>query len=138
MVGFPGETDADFNTLYDFIATHAPDHVGVFSYSKEDGTPAAKLKGQVPAKIKKERHEKLGKLHLANTLLRNQGYVGKTMQVVYEGIDFNKELFYGRTELNCPDIDTLVYFKGETAELGQTYNVRITGVDGYDLIGETD
>jgi len=135
MVGFPTESDEEFNTLYNFTKTYAPDLVGIFSYSKEDGTPAAKLKGQITAKIKKERHDKLAKLHYQNTLARNNNYIGKTLPVVYEGIDFNKNLFYGRTEYNAPDIDTKVFFTTDFADLGQTYNVKITTTDGYDLVG---
>ena len=136
MVGFPTETDDEFNTLYNFTKEFAPDHVGIFSYSKEDGTPAAKLKGQVHAKLKKQRHEKLAELHYQNVLKRGNAYIGKTLSVVYEGIDFNKNLFYGRTEYNAPDVDTQVYFTGDFCDLGQEYNVTITGTDGYDLVGK--
>ena len=138
MVGFPSETDKEFDRLYNFVKTYALDHVGAFMYSQEEGTPAAKLPNQVEEAVKLERFSALGTLHLDNTLKRNKMQVGKTLPVVYEGIDFDKNLFYGRTEYNAPDIDTLVYFKGEFADVGKVYNVKITDFDQYDLVGEME
>jgi len=136
MVGFPQETELEFNNLYNFIKKYKPTHTGIFSYSKEGGTVAAKLKGQVSKVAKNKRHKKLAQLHLENVVKYNKSQIGKTLAVVYEGIDFDKNLFYGRTEHNAPDIDTLVYFSGKKAELGETYKVKITDYKDYDLIGK--
>jgi ribosomal protein S12 methylthiotransferase len=136
MVGFPGETESEFSTLYDFIGEYRPHHVGVFAYSKEAGTPSAKLTGHVKKSEKLRRVNALGELHLKNTRERNQKTVGKILSVVYEGIDYDRNLFIGRPEFSAPEIDTYVYFKGAFADVGKTYDVKITGYEGYDLLGE--
>lgn len=135
MVGFPGETETDFAELYAFIETYRPDHVGVFAYSDEE-TPSARLRDKVPEDVKWERVERIGRLHLANTAARNGALVGRTLRVLYEDIDYERNMFRGRTEQNAPDIDTSVFFTADFAEAGQVYDVRITAADGYDLIGE--
>jgi len=138
MVGFPTESDKEFNTLCDFVKTCRPDHIGVFEYSKENGTVAGGLKGQISNKVKKERYNTVGELHLKNSIAYNKLQTGKTLAVRYEGIDFDKNLFYGRSEYNAPDIDTLVYFSGEFADIGNMYNVKITDYENYDLVGELE
>ncbi len=136
MVGFPGETEDNFRTLYAFIAQYAPQHVGVFAYSKEDGTPAAKLKEQVSKKIKRSRVDAIGALHLQNCERHNRAMIGRTLQVLYEDIDYERGMFVGRSEFDAPEIDTKVYFSADFVEVGEYYDVKITGYDGYDLIGE--
>lgn len=136
MVGFPQETEENFAVLHDFIAEYAPEHVGVFAYSKEDGTPAARLRGQIPKRLKKQRVDAIGKLHLHNRELHNQAMIGKTLRVLYEDIDYDKNLFVGRSEYDAPDVDTKVYFTADFAEAGEYYDVKITGYEGYDLLGE--
>jgi len=136
MVGFPGETEDDFSALCDFVALYKPAHIGVFAFSKEDGTAAAKLKGAVSSKVKQERVNKLGKLHLENCRERNETIVGKEVEVLYEEIDFDKNMFVGRMEYDAPDIDTKVYFTGDFADVGNMYKVKITGYEDYDLLGE--
>ena len=136
MVGFPSETDAEFNNLCDFVKDYRPDHVGVFAYSKEDDTPSAKLKPQISAEVKRNRVKILGELHLQNCRVQNAKAVGKTVKAVYEGIDYERGLFIGRTEYNAPDIDTVIYFTGDFADIGKTYDVKITGYEDYDLLGE--
>ncbi|MCL2797235.1 MAG: MiaB/RimO family radical SAM methylthiotransferase [Firmicutes bacterium] len=135
MVGFPSETDSEFENLCTFVKKVNPDHVGVFAYSREAGTPSAKLKPQIPAKIKRERVKMLAGLHLLNCLERNAAAVGITVKVTYEGIDYNRNLFIGRTEYNAPEIDTVVRFSAPFADIGKTYEVRVTGFEGYDLVG---
>jgi ribosomal protein S12 methylthiotransferase len=136
MVGFPSETDEQFNELCDFVKEYKLEHVGIFAYSKEDDTPSAKLKGQIPARTKLKRVKILGELNEQNVIEYNKSQIGKTLEVVYEDIDYERGLFVGRTEQNAPDIDTLVYFSGDFADVGNKYYVKITGYDGYDLIGE--
>lgn len=136
MVGFPQETEENFRSLYDFLAEYAPEHVGVFAYSKEDGTAAARLKGQLPKKVKAQRADAIGALHLRNREAHNRALLGKTLTVLYEDIDYEKSMFVGRSEYDAPDIDTKVYFTADFVEAGEYYRVKITGCDGYDLIGE--
>ena len=137
MVGFPGETEEDFKELYDFIAKYKLTHVGFFAYSKEDGTPSAKMPDQIPEKIKQKRLIKLIKLQRKIVAENNKQFIGKTLNVVVEGIDYDKAMFFGRSEYQAPEIDTVVYFKSKTdLNVGSIYNIKITKVRGYDLVGE--
>ncbi len=136
MVGFPQETEECFENLKAFIAEYKPEHVGVFAYSKEDGTPSAKLKGHLSKRVKAERVEAIGELHLKNRMEHNKSILGKTLEVLYEDIDYDRNMFAGRTEYDAPDIDTKVFFTADFVEAGEYYKVKITGYDGYDLLGE--
>lgn len=138
MVGFPGETEEDFKELYNFIKTYKLDHVGFFAYSKEDGTPAGRMHNQIPEKIKKKRLVSLVRLQKKIVAENNKKLVGKTLDVCYEGIDYHKGLFFGRSQYQSPEIDTICYFKSDAiAEIGSVYKVKIKKVRGYDLVGET-
>lgn len=136
IVGFPGETDEQFLELSDFISEYEPEHIGVFAYSREDGTPAARMKDQVPASVKRKRVNALGRLAKKLAEKRNASLVGKTLDVIYEDIDYDRNMFVGRTEADAPDIDGLVRFTGDFCDVGNVYKVRITGYSGYDLLGE--
>ena len=137
MVGFPGETDADFKELYEFIKKYKLTHVGFFAYSKEDGTPAGKMKDQIPEKIKQKRLVELVRLQKKIVAENNKKMIGKVINICYEGIDYEKGLFFGRSQYQSPEIDNICYFKSETlTEIGSIYKVKITKVKGYDLIGE--
>ena len=136
MVGFPGETEEDFKLLCDFTKEYKPARVGIFAYSKEEGTPSCKLKGQIPKSVKLKRVNALGKIYLDCVRQRNAALVGKTVEVLYEDMDYDRGLFVGRTQYDAPDIDANVYFSGDFADVGNFYDVKITGFDGYDLIGE--
>lgn len=138
MVGFPGETEEDFRLLCDFTEKYKPARVGIFAYSKEEGTPSCKLKGQIPKSVKLKRVNALGKIYLDCVKKRNAELVGKTIEVVYEDMDYDRGCFVGRTQYDAPEIDANVYFTGDFADVGNFYNVRITGYDGYDLIGEIE
>ncbi len=136
MTGFPGETEQQFEEACEFIKDYAPDHVGIFAYSKEEDTPSYKLKGHITKSEKLKRVNKLGKIHFANVLAKNKRLVNTVQKVLYEDIDFDRNAFVGRTQYSSPDIDTKVYFTGEFADVGNVYDVKITAVDGYDLVGE--
>lgn len=136
MVGFPSETQQQFERLCDFVTEFKPDHVGVFAYSKEEDTPSAKIKGHLSDEIKMERVNVLGAITEKNAFERNNSFVGKIIPVLYEDIDYDKGMFVGRMQYDAPEIDTVVYFSGEFADVGEFYNVKITSCDGYDLIGE--
>ena len=138
MVGFPSETEEQFENLCAFAKEYKLDHVGVFAYSKEDDTASAKIKGHLDDQIKMERVDVLGAILEKNNCEANEKFVGKTVKVLYEDIDYEKNMFVGRTQYNAPEIDSVVYFTGEFADIGEFYNVKITAVDGYDLIGEIE
>lgn len=137
MVGFPGETDKDFAELVDFVKKYKLDQVGFFAYSKEEGTVAAKMPNQVDEKTKNKRllaiMKEAEKVQKANL----RAMVGKTVDVVYEDIDYDRELFVGRSQYQAPEIDNLIYFKSKDfVDVGGMYPVKITRVMGCDLKGE--
>lgn len=137
IVGFPGETEDDFKQIEELVSTGLIDYAGFFAYSREKGTLAYKMKDQVPYKIKKAREKVLSKMQSAIIEKRHNAYVGKTLSVIYEGIDYNKGKFYGRPEYNAPDIDTKVYFTSDfPLEVGEVYQVKITK-GGFNPIGKT-
>ena len=137
IVGFPGETEDDFKQIEELVSTGLIDYAGFFAYSREKGTLAYKMKDQVPYKIKKTREKVLSKMQSAIIEKRHNAYVGKTLSVIYEGIDYNKGKFYGRPEYNAPDIDTKVYFTSDfPLEVGEVYQVKITK-GGFNPIGKT-
>lgn len=136
MVGFPGETEEDFDLLMDFTKRFKPYNLGVFAYSKEKDTPSAKLKGQLPKSEKLKRVRLLGDLNLENVRESNSSAIGKTFEVLYEDVDYDRGLFKGRTQYDAPDIDRTVFFKADFVEAGNFYKVKITGFDDYDLLGE--
>ncbi len=136
MVGFPTETERQFETLCGFVGRSNLENVGIFAYSTEEDTPSAKLKPRVPKSVKAKRVNALGKLQLDNVRKRNASMIGKVEQVLYEDIDYDKNMFVGRTQQNAPDIDSVVYFTADFVDVGSVYKVKITGYEDYDLIGE--
>lgn len=137
IVGFPGETQEQFEELEEFIGAGNVDYAGFFTYSKEEGTLASKMKGQVLQKVKKERANRLSKLQCAVVINNHQKYLNQVVKVVYEGIDYNKNKFYGRIEQNAPDIDTKVFFTSSfPLDVGEYYDVKITKAD-FNIYGET-
>ena len=140
MVGFPGETEEDYLEIEKFIQSHPMQNVGFFAYSREEGTASYNYPNQVDEKTKQKRLIKLIKLQkkIARDL-NKQKFVGKTIEVVYEGIDYEKQRFFGRSQYQAPEIDTVVYFKSsEPIPLGAHVNVKITGTKDYDLQGVKD
>lgn len=139
MVGFPGETEEDFNQLVNFIQKYKLMHVGFFAYSKEEDTTAANFVDQVSDDVKTKRLLKLMRIQqkIANEI--NKSFVGKTIEVCYEGIDYERQLFFGRSQYQTPEADTLVFFKSKKPiDIGKFYKVKITKVKGYDLQGEVE
>jgi ribosomal protein S12 methylthiotransferase len=132
IVGYPGETEAEFQALYDFLQEMRFDRAGAFQFSFEAGTPSAPLGDPVPAAVKEERYQRLMELQQGISLQVNQSYVGKTLDVLIEGR--NKDLSVGRSYRDAPEIDGLVLAEG-TAEIGSIVPVRITGAMVYDLSG---
>ena len=137
MVGFPGETDEDYNEIVKLITKHPMQNVGFFAYSREEGTASYNMPNQVDEKTNQKRLINLVKVQkrIAKELNKKQ-FVGKTIEVVYEGIDYAKQRFFGRSQYQAPEVDTVVYFKSsEPANLGKYYKVKVTGTKDYDLQG---
>jgi ribosomal protein S12 methylthiotransferase len=134
IVGYPGETEAEFETLLDFVPKIRFDRVGVFLYSSEEGTAAAALADSMPEAIKIERYERLMALQQPISLEINQGQVGRTFDVLIEGQ--GDGLSVGRSYRDAPEIDGLVLIPGDLP-VGEIVPTHITGAMAYDLFGET-
>jgi ribosomal protein S12 methylthiotransferase len=133
IVGYPGETESEFQELLDLVAKSRFDRVGVFQYSSEEGTAAAALPDLVPDEIKAERHDRLMALQQRISLEKNQDQVGRTLDVLVEGE--GDGLSVGRSYRDAPEIDGLVLLPGDVA-VGEMVPVRISGAMEYDLIGD--
>lgn len=137
IVGFPGETEEDFNILYDFVKEMRFDRLGVFTYSQEEGTPAAKYEDQIDEKVKVKRRDAIMALQHGISQELTAAKVGKVMKVLIEGKITDEDVYIGRTYQDAPDIDGEVFveYEGELIS-GDYVNVRITEANDYDLIGE--
>jgi len=137
IVGFPGETLDDFSTLMRFVEATQFDRLGVFCYSREEGTPAADMPEQVSERIKRERYRKLMRTQARLSFKRNRALIGKCEQVIIEGFSEETELLLkGRSSRQAPDIDGQVYITSGTANIGDIVTLKITDSSDYDLIGE--
>ena len=134
IVGFPGETDAHFEHLLSFVERHEFDHVGVFTFSPEVGTPAATLPDPVDQAVMDHRRDRLMQAQQPISLRRNQAEVGKTVEVLVEQIHPGTGQMIGRSARYAPDVDGLVYLTGQAA-LGQLATAQIAAADVYDLYG---
>jgi ribosomal protein S12 methylthiotransferase len=132
IVGYPGETEAHFEALLDFVQEIRFDRVGVFLYSPEEGTAAAGLPDPVPEEIQVERHDRLMALQQGISLEINQAQVGRTLDLLAEGRGDGMSV--GRTYRDAPEIDGLVLVPGDLP-VGEIAPVRITGAMEYDLTG---
>ncbi|WBW94846.1 30S ribosomal protein S12 methylthiotransferase RimO [Oceanirhabdus sp. W0125-5] len=134
IVGFPGETDEDFTELYEFIKDVKFDRVGVFKYSKEEGTEAYNMEDQIEEDIKIEREEKLMLLQQEISYDKNQSLIGETFKVIVD--NFDGEVYVGRNFGMAPEVDGDVIIScEEELTLGSFINVKITGAMEYDLVG---
>ncbi|KAF0219782.1 MAG: ribosomal protein S12 [Geobacteraceae bacterium] len=137
IVGFPGETEEDFKKLLHFVEETQFDRLGVFCYSREEGTPAAEMPDQVSERIKRERYKKLMRVQARVSFKRNRRLIDTIEQVIVEGFSEETELLLkGRSSRQAPDIDGLVYITAGEARVGDIVNLRITDSSDYDLIGE--
>ena len=135
IVGFPGETDDDFNELLGFVNFAKLDRVGAFTYSKEEGTPAANLEGQISEDIKQDRFERLmmEQMGISEELLNSK--VGKVLEVLIEEKADDKT-YIGRSEYDAPEIDTEVIFTSDRElEIGSFVKVFIEDSQEYELLG---
>jgi ribosomal protein S12 methylthiotransferase len=146
IVGYPGETEAEFEELLDFVRDLQFDRVGAFTYSFEEGTPSAVLLGHLPEELKRERFEALMEAQQGISLARNQTLVGRTLDVLVEGSGpvqdernrpTKRVVSVGRTYRDAPEIDGMVFIEGELP-VGEIIPVRISGAMVHDLIGTVD
>ena len=141
IVGFPGETKENFEELLEFVKDTKFDKLGTFMYSKEEGTPAAKLPNQIHGNTKKARYNKImeSQQEISKQILEEK--IGKTYKILVEDISFDKKYLIGRTMQDVPEEDGLVYIKkdknlNENKVLNNFVNCKIIDVSNYDLIGE--
>ena len=137
ITGFPGETEDEFEELRAFLRETRFERLGVFAYSREEGTPAYDLPDQIPEKLKRKRYDALmreqRKIHTAY----NRAQVGKTLAVVCEGYDTVSESYYGRSYADAPDIDGRVFFSApRRVREGELVRVEVSEVLDYDLVGK--
>ena len=138
MVGFPGETQEDFEELYNFIKEYKVDRLGAFTYSKEDNTPAEKLKDQIHPNTKKSRYNKVMELQQLISKEKMKDTIGKEYEVLIETKTFDGKYYVGRSYEDVPDIDGLIYIKNNFKENleGKFIKCKITNVKEYDKIGK--
>lgn len=137
ITGFPGETEKDFEELKDFIIKAKFDRLGVFTYSQEEGTPAAEMPGQVPEDVKEARRNEIMEIQQGIAFEKSQSLIGMEMDVIVCGYLPEDEVYICRTYMDAPDVDGYVFIpSGWQLMSGDFIKVKITGSEGYDLVGE--
>ncbi|MBR3039067.1 MAG: 30S ribosomal protein S12 methylthiotransferase RimO [Lachnospiraceae bacterium] len=136
ITGFPGETEEDFITLYNFVDEMEFDRLGVFAYSKEEGTPAALMENQIPDSVKEQRKDELLMLQQEIAFEKAEEKVGSSFDVIVEGKLTGEDTYVTRTYMDAPDVDGYLFLH-TTAELesGDIVRANVTGCNEYDLIG---
>ena len=135
IVGFPGESEHSFQVLKDFLEEMQFDHVGVFTYSIENGTPAQILGDPIPQEVKEARRQELMTLQAGISYQKNQKLCGKVLNMLVEGVDQENGVLIGRTYRDAPEIDGLVIAEG-TGDVGELLPVRLTAAMQHDLFGQ--
>ncbi len=137
ITGFPGETEADFNTLAEFVQEQKFDHLGCFAYSAEEGTPAAGFPDQIPEEVRQHRADLLMEQQQTIVEAKHNARIGAVCTAVVEGYDKWAECYFGRTAADAPDIDGKVFFhSAEKLTIGTYVTIRLTEVLDYDFVGE--
>jgi len=137
IVGFPGETEKEFNELLNFIKEVKFERLGAFSYSREEGTPAYNFKNQVPEEIKAKRLDLIMSAQREVSAGVNNKFLGKTLEVLIDEEDNN--MYLGRTQYDAPEVDGLVYVKSkQRLQAGDFVKVKINDTLEYDLVGEVE
>jgi len=136
IVGFPGETEEDFQRLCDFVREIKFDRLGVFTYSNEDDTPATRLPDHVDEETKEKRANILMEIQREIAAERNSRFVGKVIPVLIERYEGRNDIYVGRSQYDAPEIDGEVFVTGYKGELGKIVQVKITHSYEYDLAGE--
>jgi ribosomal protein S12 methylthiotransferase len=137
IVGFPGETDADYKELSSFIQNYKLDRVGIFTYSAEEGTVAAKMENQVAENIKVKRKDDLMKIQSKISLEKNKMLIGEKLSIIIEGMS-KENKYYGRSYGDAPEIDQTIFVENfsDKIEIGSIVQVLITRAYTYDLVGD--
>lgn len=138
ITGFPGEDQDDFSSLKDFVKEYKFDRLGVFEFSREEGTAAYNLDHQLSEKIKAERKEEIMQLQQEISLAKNREFIGQKIEVIIEAKD--KENYLARSRYDAPEIDNQIYIpiKNHNLEIGAIYQAEIKKAFHYDLIGEIE
>lgn len=137
IVGFPGETEEEFQELLEFVREQRFDRVGCFMYSPEDNTAGGKMADQIDEETKQRRHDELMEMQMEISRDKHRAFIGKTIPVLVEGLSEETELLLqGRMSQQAPEIDGVVLINDGQAEVGQIVQVRITDSHDYDLVGE--
>lgn len=137
IVGFPGETEEDFNLLLDFLAEAKLQHCGIFQFSAEEGTAAYSMPEQISDEIKNQRYDQAMLLQQQISFAHQQKLIGRKLEVLIEGRSDESELvIVGRHRHQAPDVDGLVYIGNKQANIGDLVNVKIIQAHPYDLVGE--
>ena len=137
IVGFPGETDEQFEELLDFVKEYSFDRVGCFQYSIEEGTKAGTMAHQVDEEVKQQRYDRLMQVQQKISGQRSKAMIGQVIPVLIEGYSEETDLLLkGRTSQQAPEIDGIIYINEGVAEIGQIVPVKITDSHDYDLVGE--
>jgi ribosomal protein S12 methylthiotransferase len=137
IAGFPGETDEQFLELYDFVEKVKFDRLGVFTYSREEDTAAARLPNQILEDVKEDRRDKIMLLQRDISLKKNMDKTGKIYDILIEEKVENENVYVGRTEFDAPEIDGVVYISSDSElDIGEFVRAKIIDALEYDLIGE--
>ncbi len=137
IAGFPRESEQAFDNLVEFLKNAKLFNAGFFKYSKEDGTAASRLDGQIAGTVKTKRYKKLYSVQKQVVKENHKSLIGRTFKVVAEGFDDEQLVYYGRAYFNAPDIDGKIYFfSADEVEYGKYYDIEIIKATGYDLYGE--
>jgi ribosomal protein S12 methylthiotransferase len=137
IVGFPGETEKSFRRLEEFVRLTQFDRLGVFAYSKEEGTPAASLRGQVPDRIKLLRLRKIMGLQKKISLRKQKAMVGSLVPVLVERPGESPGILWeGRTQGQAPEVDGATFLTSGKASPGEMVKIKITDAGPYDLYGK--
>jgi len=138
IVGFPGETEEDFEELLHFMKEMRFERLGIFAYSQEEGTHSATLPGQIAEKVKKDRLERAMLLQQEISQENNKHWLGKTLKVLIEEVsEKDPNVWVGRSSMDAPEVDGNVFIKSaKSLQPGCFYSAKITATEEYDLVGE--
>ena len=138
ITGFPGETQEDFEKLKDFLNKYRIDKVGVFTYSREEGTPAYNFSGIIDEEVKEQRRDELMTLQQGISLSINEGKIGSITSAIIEGYDENELCYVGRCSFDTPDVDGSAYiYSEEELSAGDIRDIEIVDFSEYDVVGRT-
>ena len=136
IVGFPGESESDFELLLDFLREARLDRVGVFPYSAVEGAAANEYPGAVPEEVKQERYDRVMALQAEISAERMRARIGQALEVIVDGPAETPGVYLARTKGDSPGVDGVVYLRGDGIKAGERYLVRVSGADTYDLFAE--